>query len=308
MRVSFSKDLPIKAQDLNKIKANFDANFGKLNARKIYGKIIDGFSISYDSFNRKASVDGGLGFTPSGKLVRFDGIRSTNLDSVYDTSNYVHLLILKPREDEEYYPHFISYEFDGSSVFDPYSYLRKNEELYSNYLAIGFLKDGVMSDKFNRVCNEPTSPVGSLFLYEKSDFVDYITLRGCKIIKGFDTRYLKCINASSVSKKSAVNKGGRSSFILETRHIPTLEVEGETDEKGSHTHSYTNYTKYRNRDPEYRSDYYYNLIRNISSTVSTSYEGSHRHKVYPLEYENLHPDAIKLTPKCRNLALIERMY
>ncbi|UGQ17704.1 hypothetical protein [Borrelia sp. RT1S] len=309
--MSFSKHLPVKAEDLNKIRNDFDRHFAKFNLCKVYGRVIEGFSLVYDTSDKKVTLSSGIGFTPSGSLINLKDAVSVKVASVYEGTEYVHLVFVRKTNNEQALEaHLISYEFSGG-VFDPYSYLKTHEEQYRDYLAVGFIKDNSVSE-FNRPHQEPIGAVGSLFLFEKTGFKDYITLRGCRMVDDFNARYLKfsIVSEGRGGVRSAVRSGGRSRFTLETRHIPTLSIEGVTNTTGSHTHQFTYYSKYRNQDPEYRSDYLYDQIRydNPRTTQETSYEGSHTHLVYPLEYNNSYQRALELTPKCRNLAPIERVY
>ncbi|WP_445436293.1 hypothetical protein [Candidatus Borreliella tachyglossi] len=307
--VSFKTGLPVNAADLNTIINNFNEYFMAVNSCKIYGRINSGFKISYEAYSRRITVSSGVGFTPSGRLIKLDSNSIYEFDSTYDKSKYVNLLFFRPTSDfKTYNLCTLAYALEGGEL-DPYSYLKQDEDIYVDYLAIGFYLVGKGWEEFNRARQEPTSPVGGLFFYEKKDFINFITLRGCKLVSKFDGRYVKCASGQAYSSGAFI--GGNAELRLSTNNIPTLKVTGKTSEAGRHTHGYISYKTYRKDNPEIKDASGYNnklMIREYDENYTTNYSGEHSHTIYTLKYENNSQSSIKLTPSYKNLALIERIY
>ncbi|UGQ17870.1 hypothetical protein [Borrelia sp. RT1S] len=306
-REIFPKGKPVYSESLNQIRTNFIQHALKLNKFNVYGRVVSGFSLSYSSSDKTIVVGVGVGFTPTGKLVDFKRSGTTTLGR--KTDEYAHLVYIRPYRRGSYQPVVVSYKLTGD-VFDPYSYI-KSGNLYVDSLAIGFIKEGRVF-QLNRAHHEPVCPVGGLFLYKDKSFINYVTLRGCCVVGWYDSLYLKCRNSSSSNSVDAVVQGGRDEHRITSDNIPTLNITGETDFKGSHTHSYTHYSRHKSAHAEKKSSYSDNLISYNSELkmpyLQTGSSGGHAHVVYSLKYENGYADPIKLTPPCCNLAVVERKY
>ncbi|UGQ17869.1 hypothetical protein [Borrelia sp. RT1S] len=318
----FTKNYAPVSKDFHDFQ-DFFQNYLCKGKESEHGSIVEGLKLKYDG--ARLVVSAGYGYAASGhymlleketsisasqssslnfivlrlsNLTRHNGRTITIRDAFgkkYVTTNASSLLTRdKPVLEIVRYLTSVS-----DSGLDPYTLLKELNLKDKNYILLGYLK-GSSVHAMNREENEPYFPVGSVFPYY-GDFIDWVTLRGCKVDRDYFDRYIR------FSEQEAGSNGGAWGWKLGTDNIPTLSTDiVATSVDGKHTHGYNTSNRYYSnnyRDVYKEQDAYFELYYDKESSSS----GSHDHEATG-RYINNRQETIVIRPSFVTCLPIRRLY
>ncbi|QMU99686.1 hypothetical protein F0310_04540 (plasmid) [Borrelia sp. A-FGy1] len=289
-KFNFINGLPFDLDLLNQIQDEIELELRNCSKSR-HGRAIDGFSVSLDIDTKKISTTAGYGFTPEGNLVEI-GDASLFIDSITDIDSVVIFIYVKEKGNLGYL------YYKDVSYADPYKYSWTQDVNYKSSLVIAVVLKGRVYP-LNREYQVPKFPTRSILFYGRNDFVDYISLKGCRVADELDNRFIKFA-------ENYGQMGGNSKYRLNKSQIPSLEFKGNTDISGSHNHKYTLH-RYSGQTHHWGHSYYEYVVATGSSYLS--YEGEHVHTFSTLtDGTSFSPDYIDITPEYVTLVPIIREY
>ncbi|UGQ16678.1 MULTISPECIES: hypothetical protein [unclassified Borrelia] len=291
-KFNFLGGLPMDINYLNRMKDKIMSDLVFYSKSK-YGRVVEGFDISLE--NRKISTTAGCGFTPQGELVEISNESILIAPShVKDVGESVIFVCTQGKGAKLSLGYFA---YNGASNPDPYWYSWKDDPQYKSKLALAFIFKGRVYP-INREHQIPRFPVKSISFYTRDDFKDYITLRGCRVLREAGDRFIRF-------SSSHASLGGETRYRLKTSHIPSLVFNGKTAEAGRHTHEYVSY--HYEGAPHHFGWSYYDYVTD-TKTDTFSYAGSHSHTFTTYTDNTSYPDPIDIEPEYATLVPILREY
>ncbi|QMU99684.1 hypothetical protein F0310_04530 (plasmid) [Borrelia sp. A-FGy1] len=290
-----------------------------------YGKVIEGLNLRFNKETGMLFISGGYGFTNSGHYVELKTEYSKVVSFTESKSHFVFLnignisnsadILVKDETGREFVKGnrvddirgvpYISLKEETMQIkssFDPYYTLEHSSSLkVSDSLLLGCIYNDV-GYNMNREENEPYFPVGTIIPYW-GNFIDYVTLKGCRVEKNGHFGRLIRLDSKSVGTES-----GSWGWNLGSNSIPSLKtVETFTKESGGHKHSYRQDISILSKRYLYSNTGTKDAYFDPNNDSNTTYSGEHSHRV-TARYVNSKQESINIFPDNMSCIPIRREY